>query len=164
MFQFIKDFFSIKEEMPYEILLRQIGSLGSKEFYLILSFFILIISQYNVFLIIGFIFLHLIISIIRFFFFKQRPIKKEYMTLFQKIDASSMPSAHSARASFLALFISNFFNNIFLNIYLFILVLIISYSRIYRKKHDYYDILVGIFLGIITYVLMITKFGFNIIT
>ena len=66
-----------------------------------------------------------------------------------KIDASSFPSVHSMRAIFMAIIISKFFANPIMIIFLLLWALIVSYSRVYIKKHYWIDIIVGLIIGIL---------------
>ena len=73
-------------------------------------------------------------------------------SLIEKIDSSSFPSMHAARATVLSLFA---YFNLQFNLFIFILILslIILYSRIYLKKHYFRDILAGILIGILSFYL-----------
>ncbi|MBI2151801.1 phosphatase PAP2 family protein, partial [Candidatus Woesearchaeota archaeon] len=64
-----------------------------------------------------------------------------------KLDASSFPSWHTARALFLALIFSEKFNYFPLTVFLITITVIVAYSRLYLKKHDIIDVLGGIVLG-----------------
>jgi membrane-associated phospholipid phosphatase len=85
----------------------------------------------------------------KFFFFKERPNKQEYSNWLQKIDASSFPSVHSARAGALALLLGYFHANAYLLSLFLILAVGVCYSRIFLKKHDLTDVFFGALLGLV---------------
>ncbi|MAG02464.1 hypothetical protein CMI42_03945, partial [Candidatus Pacearchaeota archaeon] len=80
-----------------------------------------------------------------------RPEKQKYGNFVERIQASSFPSWHTARIVYLAIIISYLFSNNYLTILLIIIAGLVAYSRIYLKRHDYWDVLGGIVLGIIAF-------------
>jgi len=132
------------------------SALGSKEIFIfyIIIFFLLDLKQLSLKLLIGMILIYLIAIPIRYLYFKERPTKKQYKNILEKIDASSFPSMHSARTTFLLMTLTKFLNfEIKITIFLTLTWAIILYARIYKKKHDYKDIIGGIILGLIPYLL-----------
>ena len=103
----------------------------------------------------GLIFSLAITVVIRLFYFKNRPSKQTYHNLIEKIDASSFPSWHSARAVFLCLLFVNYFNNDLLSVILVLFSAAVLYSRIYLRKHDWIDVMGGIVLGVGTYLIIL---------
>ena len=101
-------------------------------------------------LLLAFVVTYMIILIIRLFYFKERPVKERYNTFLSRIDSASFPSGHSARTISFALIFVDYFKNNVLTLFLIILVLFVCYSRIYLKKHYWNDVIVGLFIGIIT--------------
>ncbi|MEK6809115.1 MAG: phosphatase PAP2 family protein [Nanoarchaeota archaeon] len=99
-----------------------------------------------------------IVIVIRLFYFKPRPKKKDYSGLLEKIDASSFPSLHSARIVFLALIFSVHFADIYLTILCTIVAALVSYSRIYLRKHYLIDVVGGIVVGAVAYFTVIKLF------
>ncbi|HLD39863.1 MAG TPA: phosphatase PAP2 family protein [Candidatus Nanoarchaeia archaeon] len=99
-----------------------------------------------------------VIVLIRIFYFKNRPKKETYHTFWERIDASSFPSLHTARIVFLAILFSAYFSNRYLSILCAITAALVSYSRIYLKKHDWWDLAGGVVLGAATYFLVIKIF------
>jgi len=99
----------------------------------------------------GLIFSLAITVVIRLFYFKNRPSKQTYRNLIEKIDASSFPSWHSARAVFLCLLFVSYFNNNLLSVFLVVFAALVLYSRVYLRKHDWIDVIGGIVLGVVTY-------------
>ncbi len=132
---------------------RDLTSLGSIVFYASLSFSVLLLAEFDLFLqlLFGFILTVGIISLIRAVYFRSRPNHRTYKNLLEKIDASSFPSVHAARCIFLALALGNYFQNFYLTSFLILTALAIMYSRIVLKKHDWIDLSVGAVLGIMVY-------------
>lgn len=101
-----------------------------------------------------FIINEIICSLIKFFFFKNRPNYESWTNWYEKIQASSFPSIHAARFGVFVGFTINQ-SPVFLygfNLKFFILVLffiLVSYSRIILKKHYFIDVLVGAVLGVL---------------
>ena len=104
---------------------------------------------------IGTIIITLIAMIIKALFFKARLKKQKTRTLIERIDASSFPSIHSARITFLTFSIVAYSTSLILNIFLIILGILIAYSRIYLKKHYLSDVIAGIILGVIVSIGMV---------
>src|SRR3989344_6019215 len=147
-----------------DTIFRDITTFGGFVFYCLFMLLTLMFQEFTLFfkLLFGIIFTTIIIVLIRTFYFKNRPNKQEYDNFIDKIDASSFPSWHTAKIVFLALIFNYFFdhNNIFnnntknyLTLLFFITTLLVAYSRIYLKKHDWKDVVGGIILGMITFLL-----------
>jgi len=82
---------------------------------------------------------------VRVFYFKDRPFHELHRNFFERIDASSFPSIHAARATALAYFISGVFSNA---TWLAVVVaFFVCVSRIYLRKHYLVDVIGGIILG-----------------
>lgn len=135
---------------------KQISALGSYQFYLIIIaiYFSLEKKLDTIILLLGFVIMNIIAIPIRLLLFKERPKPKPYRNLIEKIFASSNPSMHSARTTFLLIFFIMIFNNIGINIFLLFLGALIMYSRIYYKRHYLIDIVAGFTLGLITTILV----------
>lgn len=99
------------------------------------------------------------VILIRMFYFKNRPKKETHTHLLERIDASAFPSLHTARIVFLAYLFSSHFAKPPLMILFTITAALVSYSRIYLRKHDWIDVIGGVVLGILTY-FMIAKLFF----
>jgi undecaprenyl-diphosphatase len=132
---------------------RDITSLGSFIFYCLLLLLVLAFQEFNLFfkLLFGLIFIMVISVLIRMIYFKHRPKKQDHSNFIEKIDASSFPSIHTARIVFLSLIFIFFFRNNFVTAFFVVLALIVAYSRVYLKKHDWFDLLGGIILALVTY-------------
>ncbi|MBI2101168.1 phosphatase PAP2 family protein [Candidatus Woesearchaeota archaeon] len=146
--------------MPSELIKRQKGdffrdfsALGSLWIYAAAALFLLAFKNYELLkkLAAGLVLIYAIVIAVRTFYFKERPHKYPHNSYIEKLDASSFPSLHSARTAFLAAVFVGYFNNAMSSILLILMALIILYSRIYLKKHDYRDILAGVIVGIIVY-------------
>jgi len=139
---------------------EEVTFFGGIVFYLFLIFLLYITGKpdYSIKLSLVFIFALIIIYsltfVIRLFYFKQRPEKIKYSNFIEKIDASSFPSVHAARITFLALFFMFSFTMNYLYIPVILVIWFFTiYSRYYLKKHDTTDLITGIILGIISFVL-----------
>jgi membrane-associated phospholipid phosphatase len=129
---------------------EEITFLGGLFFYIFLIVLFLILGKedYALKLFLSLLVIYFLTLVIRIFYFKPRPEKMKYSNFIEKIDASSFPSVHSARTTFLVLFsfFSFFLNSVYL-ILVLILWFLVLYSRVYLKKHDITDLLGGIILG-----------------
>ena len=138
--------------------MEEVTFLGGLLFYLIITFYFLFKNDYDSFkiLIIGLFIIYIIAALIRMVYFKERPKKVSYENFLEKIDASSFPSIHAARISFLFIFmitrVLDSYYWVFLGLILTILMLS---SRIYLKKHYFIDIIGGTFLGLIISVILL---------
>lgn len=130
---------------------KNMTSLGSGYFYgiVIISFIILGYIHLAIKLVLGFIIAYILTIGIRSIYYKERPDKENYTNWISKISSSSFPSMHSLCASFMATFFSITFGSINLGIFLGIIALLVSYSRVYLKRHYLNDVIIGIILGVI---------------
>ena len=66
----------------------------------------------------------------------------------EKLDASSFPSIHAARATFLFIILSKFlFVGDIYGAFLGFMLFLVFYSRVYLKKHYWIDVIVGGVVG-----------------
>jgi membrane-associated phospholipid phosphatase len=123
--------------------------LGTPIFYIII---ILLISHFNlnfnpIKTLIEFLLLEILCFFLKIFISKSRPeksIKRVFVNLYQE---RSFPSIHSARVSLLCYI---FFNTLpELNFIFATIVILVGYSRIYIREHDYIDVLGGVSLGLL---------------
>jgi len=121
--------------------------------YVFTLLFALALKEWNLFgkLIFGLLFTTIIVVGIRTVYFRKRPDKQEYHSYIERLDASSFPSWHTARIVFCALLFIYFFNNLYLTILFTFIAVSVMYSRMYLKRHDTYDVIAGVILGMITY-------------
>ena len=136
---------------------EQITALGGIVSITLILIFFLINSYYEKALVLffGIIITYLVSIIIRLIYFKQRPQKIPYNNIVEKINASSFPSIHSARAIFLFIFLSNILTSQYNKSVLAIIALLICYSRIHLKKHFTIDVIAGAILGFFTAYLVV---------
>ena len=134
---------------------RDVTALGSIYFAISLLAITFWLEEYSLTqkLLIGIIITFIVTSGIKYFFFKNRPKKETYHNIAEKIDASSFPSLHTARAIFIVLLFSYHFYDVLLTIIFFSLAFLVAYSRIYLKKHFLTDIAGGIVLGAVTFLI-----------
>jgi len=128
-----------------------------------ISFFLLIIflsallkKELFIKLIFALFSIYLLAFLIRIFYFKPRPERVKYSNFIGKLDASSFPSVHTSRITFLFLFSSFFLQLHAALVFLFAIVAILAvYSRIYLRKHDLIDVIGGLVLGILVFLVSI---------
>jgi len=128
-----------------------ITSFGSPVFYILV---ILALLKFSVplalSLFLALIFVELFCIAIKLIYRKERPIPQHREDFFNKIDANSFPSVHSARISLVATMVSLYFKDAPIFITGIIIMLLVGYSRIYLKRHHLTDVLAGFLIGIIT--------------
>ena len=137
---------------------EELTFLGGILFYLIFAIFFLFTKGYGVFfqILLSLFIIYFITFLIRLFYFKHRPKKTTYNSFVGKVDASSFPSIHAARITFLTIFIIILYtpSTLYL-IFILLLYLLVLYSRIYLLKHDLIDVFGGILLGIFSSISLI---------
>jgi len=139
------------------LLFRDLTSLGSIVFSVFLMLLLLILKENQLFwmLLVGTIATFVLTIIIRTIYFKNRPKKQEFRNYVEKIDASSFPSLHAARSVFLVLLFVYFFQSTIMTMFLIIMGLLVIYSRVFLKKHDWKDLSWGAILGAVVYWLVL---------
>jgi len=140
-----------------EIVFRDISALGSAFFFWLLTFILFTLGFVREAFLsaLFFVVVYLLVACIRLLYFKERPVKESHRTLFEKIDASSFPSVHAARAVFLALVLHTLFSrHLFFSVLLFAVALLICISRVVLRKHDVVDIIVGAVVGAVFFLLL----------
>jgi undecaprenyl-diphosphatase len=127
------------------------SAFGALPFYLFLIFLFFILGeiQLGLWLLVGFILSFAVIIIIKLFYFKERPKKKEYKNIFEKIEASSFPSLHSWRIIMILIFLSYYYKSIYLGLLLGVICVIVIFSRKYLMKHYWVDIIFGALFGLL---------------
>lgn len=96
------------------------------------------------------IFVEIFCIFIKIIYKKERPIPQPRNDIFNKIDASSFPSVHSARISLLATVIYLYNRDLATLIVGLVLTILVGYSRIYLRRHYFVDVLCGVLLGLLT--------------
>lgn len=132
-------------------IIQDFTGLGGVPLFLTATFLFLATENYSQFnqLIIGFIISYVIVVVARLIYFKERPDRQKFKTIWERIDASSFPSLHSCRVALLGVVAINFFNSIPLTILFIALILGVGISRIMLKRHFFDDVFAGILLGVI---------------
>jgi len=135
----------------YDDAFRDLSAFGTSWFMGLITAVSFILGHFElaVYIIIGFVLSYIITTVTRLFYFKARPKKEKYVSMWSKIDASAFPSNHSIRAIYMAVIIGTYFNSLILTIFLVIISLFVAYSRTYIKKHYYKDVIVGLIIGLV---------------
>lgn len=136
--------------------LSKLSSLGSYPFHLLLIIILYKIEmpQNALFLLLGFVLVYLFGIPLRILLFPKRKRPKYQEIFLQKYRASSFPSFHSARITFLGIFFSHFFN--FETDILVIsgaLIVLVSMARVVNRQHFPSDTIGGIMFGIIVWII-----------
>ncbi len=128
---------------------------GTPVFYIIVLLLIIrIYPSFAKMLILALFFTEAVCGIIKLAYPKNRPIPRPNKGIFERYDASSFPSIHSARITVLAIMINFFYHDILLLFIGAALVVFVGYSRIYLKCHYLKDVAGGIAIGAIIGVLL----------
>jgi membrane-associated phospholipid phosphatase len=139
-------------------LLNHFSALGSKEITTLIPIFFYLIDEKILAtkIFIGLIILYIIGITIRLTYHKPRPQKKNNReNLFQVIEDNSFPSMHSTRSTFILLILLQYFNfEIKISLFFLIIYITILYARIHKKRHDYKDLIAGIILGTIPFIIL----------
>ena len=134
----------------YSVVLKDLGAYGGFPFYgaIILLFLLLKDSAFVSRLVVSLVAVSLVIIVIRLAYFKPRPGQKKriYNVLYERIDNSSFPSIHTARAMIIS--IALFVKFPALLPLLALLTLIVCLSRLHFKRHDWTDVIVGLAVGV----------------
>ena|SRR3989344_9338096 len=144
-----------KFEKYLDVFFRDITSLGSFAFHFFLILFIVALGQLTLVwqLLFSFFFTLIATTIVRMFYFKDRPHKQTHTNFIEKIDAASFPSLHTARTVAMVMIVLNAVQKNAVTIFLVGFSALIIYSRVYLKKHDWEDVAGGIILGVVTFFL-----------
>ena len=137
-----------------ESVVRDITSFGGFPFFGVVILFLFLLGNKTAViseLLIGIIIIMAISVLTRSFYYKPRPKELPHNTWLEKIEASSFPSIHAARACFLAIVFGYFFDNTSIWILLVISAFAVCYSRYHMRRHDVWDLLAGTFLAFISY-------------
>ena len=138
--------------------LNHISALGSKEVTTLIPIFFFLIdnTQLAIKLFSGLIIIYIIGITIRLTYHKQRPQKRNNReNIFQIIEDNSFPSMHSSRSTYIIIcLIQHLQYKIELIIFFSIIYITILYGRIHKKRHDYTDLIAGIILGLIPFLIL----------
>ncbi|MCA9486104.1 MAG: phosphatase PAP2 family protein [Candidatus Woesearchaeota archaeon] len=132
------------------VFLEVISYFSSYKIYLF--FCLLLLTTKNVQLFLEMIFPFLLCFattiVFRLFYFKDRPKKEAFNSIFGKIKSSSFPSMHAQIATLISLKLFIFFSKNKTTIFFITLFFLLSlYARVSLKKHDLTDIIAGVFIA-----------------
>ena len=88
-------------------------------------------------------------GILKFIYPKERPVPMPRKTFYQKYEAGSFPSIHSARIAAVTTFFSLQYPHTATIVVGVLASLIVGYSRVYLRKHYITDVIAGILIGTI---------------
>lgn len=135
----------------YSVILKDLGAYGGFPFYglLILLFSLLRDFAFALDLAVSLVAVSVIVILIRLAHFKPRPgqKKKKYDILYERVDNSSFPSIHAARAVMLSFAL--FSKASVLLPLLVLLTLIVFASRLHFHRHDWTDVAAGAVIGLV---------------
>ena len=134
---------------------RDVSALGSFLFLCVMAVFFLFVD-YTVSLniVVGLAIIEFVGAFIKVVFHKTRPDNQKFSNVFEKIDAGSFPSIHSARVMLLALVIFPFFSSIIAFLLIALFVILVGISRIVLDKHFFVDVFAGFVFGLLVWYLM----------
>jgi len=128
---------------------------GNPAFYLLILIFLFKINHSSAIkLAIAMLATETACAIIKFAYPKQRPIPRPNKKFFERYDASSFPSIHTARITTLAFMANSFYKDSLLFFISILLVILVGYSRIFLKHHYFKDVIGGIVFGAIASILL----------
>lgn len=128
-----------------------VTALGTAYFYTIIILFLFLTNNQKtaLHLVVGLLICYTFVFIVRVFHFKERPEKEQHFNFITKLSASSFPSLHTMTVIYTVTVLSKLIQVKGIITLLFLLALLVSYSRIYLKKHYYVDVVIGLILGVI---------------
>ncbi|MFQ5620960.1 MAG: phosphatase PAP2 family protein [Candidatus Nanoarchaeia archaeon] len=131
-------------------LFRDITALGGLPVYALVTCLMLFENwDFGLMLVYAVVICYLLTIIIRTCYYKERPKPRNHTNFIEKLDASSFPSLHSMRATVLALFLGVLFVHPVQRLFLAICWIAACISRVELDKHDFKDVIGGVFLGIL---------------
>ncbi|MEK6887342.1 MAG: phosphatase PAP2 family protein [Candidatus Aenigmatarchaeota archaeon] len=134
----------------FAVIMRDTSAYGGFPFYgmMIIVFFLLGDYSFVYNLIVSLIAVTIVVALVRLAYFKPRPgmKRKTYATLYERIDNSSFPSIHAARAVMISMALFSKFSALLP--LLTLMTILVLMTRIYFKRHDAVDLAVGIIIGI----------------
>jgi membrane-associated phospholipid phosphatase len=144
------DFMKTLKEI-YSVILKDTSAYGGFPFYglMILAFVLVGAYGFALNLFLSLVVVTLIVAVARLAYFRPRPgqPRRKYKTLYERIDNSSFPSIHAARAVMISIMFYRIMP-VMLPI-LVLLVVAVLLSRIHFKRHDWKDLAAGIVIGLI---------------
>jgi len=125
---------------------RDFTAFGNPLILFILSALVLGLDKNLFYILIGLIIIELVSRGIRIFYYMDRSRKEAHNNFLEKLDASSFPSIHSARSSFVFLVLYSL-TNYPANLLFILLFLIVGFTRVLLKKYYIIDVLSGFIIG-----------------
>ncbi|MBI2173096.1 MAG: phosphatase PAP2 family protein [Candidatus Aenigmarchaeota archaeon] len=132
--------------------MKDVTAMGGITFYavlLVFSYFLDIRVFYK--LLAGAFLMYIINVPLKLVFYKDRPNKMGYKALWEKFEASSFPSVHSARVIFLALVFWTTSMPLLLKAFVVLVAALVMVSRVWLKKHFWSDVAAGIISGLVIF-------------
>lgn len=134
----------------YRVVLKDVSAYGGFPFYFTIVLAALLLESYQAAttLFISLVAVTLVVALVRLAYYKPRPgqPRKKFSTYYERIDGSSFPSIHVARAVMISLAFYQIASAL-MPLY-FLLTLLVCLSRIEFKRHDLTDMLAGGIIGI----------------
>jgi len=136
--------------MKYNKFFKFLSFFGTPYFYIIL-FLILIFfnSPLTIKLVTGILITEAICWMIKIIYKKQRPKPRKIKNFYQKLDANSFPSIHTARIALIVATTNILFFDYLLFLLSISLLIGVGFSRIYLKEHYLIDVITGGIIGLI---------------
>ncbi|HLD39084.1 MAG TPA: phosphatase PAP2 family protein [archaeon] len=135
----------------FAVIMRDTSAYGGFPFYgmMIIAFFLLGELDFTYNLVVSLITVTIVVALVRLAYFKPRPgmKRKTYATLYERIDNSSFPSIHAARAVMISMALFSKFSALLP--LLTLMTILVLMTRIYFKRHDATDLTVGVIIGLI---------------
>ena len=130
---------------------QDLKGIGGVPLYLVVTLLALTFDKVTLFvqLVIGLILAFAVTAIIRFVYFKERPIKQEYRTMIERIDASSFPSLHTGRAAVLGTLLILHVQNLWGGVIIGLAALGVAAARVSLKRHFVWDVIFGLLIGVV---------------
>lgn len=133
----------------FNSVMKDVTSLGGITFYAVLVVSSFFYSMHVFWMLVAGMFLMYIINVpLKLLFYRDRPTKMSYRALWEKFEASSFPSVHSARAAFLALVFWATAAPLLLKAFIILVALLVMVSRVWLKKHFWTDVAAGVVSGL----------------
>ncbi|MBI2133680.1 phosphatase PAP2 family protein [Candidatus Woesearchaeota archaeon] len=121
---------------------------GMPAFYsIVLLFFMRIDFDFSIALLSALVLVEIACAAIKLAYPKSRPIPRRAKSLYERYDAGSFPSIHTARIAAVSMMVNFKYGDFMLFAVTALLTLGVAYSRIYLKEHFPVDVLGGAFLS-----------------
>ena len=137
---------------------RDVTAFGGLFFYALVALVFLVLGDFaqSYRLIAGVVLIYVVAISIRTFYFKYRPSLQKFDTFWQRLDASSFPSVHAARAVVVAVVLGDATGNLTIRVAFGVLAVLVAVSRVYLREHDIIDVICGLALGALVAFVLVT--------